>query len=135
MELNTTGLTVNFDSRVPICATRENCSDIFDSHFAAAGFTVEGEMAPTHNTPADAPFVQTLLRCYEAYTGRPGECHSMGGGTYVHYIKGGVAFGAGMPGFVSNLHGANEHICIEDLLIACKIFAQVIVELCCDLNA
>lgn len=135
IEASDTGLTVRFDSRVPICATPENCAKIVESRLAAAEFTVEGGMEPTHHTPADSPFIKTLLRCYETYTGKPGECCSMGGGTYVHYIEGGVAFGAGMPGFVSNLHGANEHICIEDLLTACKIFAQVIVDLCCDLNA
>ena len=135
MELNATGIKVRFDSRVPICATPENCSKIMERRLSAAGFTIEGMMEPTHHTPADSPFVQTLLRCYETYTGKPGACHSMGGGTYVHYIEGGVAFGAEMPGFVSNLHGANEHICMEDLLTACKIFAQVIVELCCDREA
>ena len=54
-------------------------------------------------------------RCYETYSGRKGECVATGGGTYVHDIPGGVAFGAGMPGFVSNLHGANERINITRL--------------------
>ena len=54
----------------------------------------------------------------------------MGGGTYVHDIPGGVAFGAGMPGFESNLHGANERMNIADMLTAIKIFAQVIYDLC-----
>ena len=133
MEADETGLQVRLDSRVPLCATQENCADVLTARLTAEGFTVTGEMDPPHHTPADSPFVQTLLRCYETYTGKPGECRSMGGGTYVHYIEGGVAFGAEMPGFVSNLHGANEHIRVDDLLTACKIFAQVIAELCCDL--
>lgn len=134
MEADDQGIQVRFDGRVPMCATKENCADVLTQRLAAEGFKVEGEMEPTHHTPPDSPFIQTLLRCYETYTGNPGECCSMGGGTYVHYIEGGVAFGAEMPGFVSNLHGANERICIDDLLTACKIFAQVIVELCCDLD-
>ena len=44
--------------------------------------------------------------------------------------EGGVAFGAGMPDFASNLHGANERINIRDSLTACKIFALAIAELC-----
>lgn len=135
MELDGQGVRVRFDGRVPICATKENCADVLTRRLAAEGFAVEGKMEPTHHTPADSPFIQTLLHCYETHTGKRGECCAMGGGTYVHYIEGGVAFGAEMPGFVSNLHGANEHICIDDLLTACKIFAQVIAELCCDLDA
>ena len=132
MEADETGMQMRLDSRVPICATQENCADILTARLTAEGFAVEGGMQPAHHTPADTPFVQTLLRCYETHTGKPGECHAMGGGTYVHDIPGGVAFGAEMPGFVSNLHGANERIRVDDLLTACKIFAQVIAELCCD---
>ena len=58
----------------------------------------------------------------------------MGGGTYVHDIPGGVAFGAAMPDFESNLHSANERMNIKDMLTAIKIFAQVIYDLCtCDI--
>ena len=53
-----------------------------------------------------------------------------GGGTYVHDIPGGVAFGATMPGFDSRLHGANERIRVSDALTASKIFALAIVKIC-----
>jgi len=33
---------------------------------------------------------------------------AIGGGTYVHDIEGGVAFGAEFSGEVNNMHGANE---------------------------
>jgi succinyl-diaminopimelate desuccinylase len=56
----------------------------------------------------------------------------MGGGTYVHHIEGGVAFGAHMPDFDTRLHGANERMHVEDMLTACKIFAQVICDLCAE---
>lgn len=42
----------------------------------------------------------------------------------------GVAFGASMPGFVSNLHGPDERVHVGDLLTAAKIYAQVILALC-----
>lgn len=129
-ELNEEGFSGQYDSRVPICATEENCKAAADRALAACGFTVEGEMDPPHHTPAELPFVQQLLRCYEHYTGLKGECLSMGGGTYVHDIPNGVAFGCGMPGFNSNLHGANERACVKDLLTAAMIFAQCIVEIC-----
>lgn len=130
LDINETGLTGRFDSRVPLCANDQNCRQRVEAAFAKHGFTCTGEMTAPHHTPADSPFVQTLLKCYEQYTGEKGECLAIGGGTYVHDIPGGVAFGAAMPGYQTNLHGADEHIPIQDLLTAAKIYAQVIVDLC-----
>jgi len=78
----------------------------------------------------NSEFVKTLLSAYESYTGRKGECVSMGGGTYVHELKNGVAFGASMPGTDNRMHGADEYAVIEELIVSAKIFAQVIVDLC-----
>lgn len=130
LNLDEKGVTGRFDSRVPICANEENCKKVAEAAFAKYGFTCTGEMLAPHHTDAGSPFVQTLLKCYEQYTGEKGECLAIGGGTYVHDIPGGVAFGPVMPGFVTNLHGPDEHMSIRDLLTAAKIFAQVIVDLC-----
>jgi succinyl-diaminopimelate desuccinylase len=124
------GCEGSFDSRVPLCATEENCRAAAEKRFAEAGFGFSGVMRPPHHTPGDTPFVEAMLRSYELYSGRKGECLSMGGGTYVHDIPGGVAFGASMPGFESNLHSANERMKIDDMLTAIKIYAQVIFDLC-----
>ena len=125
------GLRGQFDSRVPICATEENCRKVFEKLASGHGYTVEGGMRGSHHTPADSPFIQTLLRCYEQYTGQPGQCLSMGGGTYVHDIEGGVAFGPGMPDFDGHAHGANERADIDALLTASMIYAQVLFDMCC----
>ncbi len=130
MQITETGFSGSFDSRIPMCATQENCKNVAERRFKDCGFCISGEMEPAHHTPGDSRFVKTLLTCYEHYTGLKGECLSMGGGTYVHDIPGGVAFGAGMPGFKSNLHSANEHISIENMLTAAKIYAAAIAELC-----
>ncbi len=87
-------------------------------------------MRPAHHVPADSDFVRTLLDAYESYTGRKGECLSMGGGTYVHGLENGVAFGAAMPETDNHMHGADEFALIDELLLSAKIFAQVIVDLC-----
>ncbi len=124
------GCEGSFDSRVPLCATEENCRGAAEKRFREAGFDFLGNMRPPHHTPGDTPFVEAMLRSYETYSGRKGRCLSMGGGTYVHDIPGGVAFGAAMPDFVSNLHSANERMNISDMLTAIKIYAQVIFDLC-----
>ena len=130
LELNDTGLSGQFDSRVPVCANEDNCKAAAEAAFAKFGFAAEGGMQAPHYTPADTPLVSTLLKCYEQYSGGQGECLAIGGGTYVHDIPGGVAFGCAMPGFNGNMHGADEHTCIADQLTAAKIFTQAIIDLC-----
>jgi len=95
-----------------------------------AGFTIKGALESPHHVSADTPFLGILAKCYEQYSGRKSQCIAIGGGTYVHDIPGGVAFGASMPGFVSNLHGPDERVNVADLLTAAKIFTQVIIDLC-----
>ena len=74
--------------------------------------------------------LETLLKIYEAYTGRKGACVSMGGGTYVHDIEGGVGFGCAFPEVDKRMHGPDEFVRICDLLISGKMFAQAIADLC-----
>lgn len=131
MDWTETGCAAQFDSRTPLCANEENCKAVAERALGDAGFTVEGGMTPPHHVPASSPFVSTLLDCYTAYTGAADpKPIAIGGGTYVHDIPGGVAFGCAMPGFVSNLHGPDEHACVADLLTSCKIFALAIARLC-----
>ena len=132
LEFSDTGMTGRFDSRVPLCATEENCLNAARAAFEGKGFTFEcpeGQGKP-HHTPADSAFVKTLLKRYEEYTGVKGECLSTGGGTYVHDIPGGVAFGCTMPGFDTHLHGADERVKVEDLMLSAKMFAHIIIDLC-----
>ncbi len=130
IDFTETGAQGLCDCRVPVCANEENCKAVADAAMTAAGFVPEGEMIPPHYTPAEGAFIQTLNRCYETYSGRQGGCYSMGGGTYVHDVPGGVAFGVVMPGVDVHMHGANERIPVEDLLTAVKIFAQAIADIC-----
>lgn len=124
-------LSGQFDCRAPLCADDANTRMAAERVLRAEGFEISGNMHAAHHTPGESVFVQTLLRCYETYTGKKGECRYTGGGTYVHDIPGGVAFGAGMPGFNTNLHGANERMNVRDMITAVKIFALAVAELCC----
>lgn len=130
MDWTESGMKARFDSRTPLCATEENTLLAAKHALSEHGIALEGHLTPAHYVPEDSDFIQTLLRCYERYSGRVGACLSMGGGTYVHNIPGGVAFGANMPDFVSHLHEPDECISVSELLTACKIFTQVIIDLC-----
>lgn len=133
MTLTETGFTAKFDVRFPICANEENCKKACEASFAKHGIAVTGDpdMTTVHCVPGDSALVKTLLECYSAYTGvadpRP---IAIGGGTYVHDIPGGVAFGCDFPGFDPKMHAADEQASIQNLLLSCKIFTQAIAVLC-----
>ncbi len=133
MALTETGFTAKFDARVPLCATRDNCALACEAALGKHGIQVisDGEMTHVHMVEADSPLVTTLLHCYETFTGtQDPQPMAIGGGTYVHDIPGGVAFGCQFPGFDPKMHSANEQARVEDLLCSAKIFALAIVELC-----
>ncbi len=130
LEITETGLEGYFDSRTCLSATEENCLNVARAAFEGRGFTFEGAQGAPHHVPADSPFIKTLLKRYEEYTGLKGECLSTGGGTYVHDIPGGVAFGCSLPGFDSHLHSADERVRISDLMLSAKLFAHIIIDMC-----
>ncbi len=131
LSVTDTSIDGTFDSRCPICSNNDNVLNVVKARMADAGLTLENDsMRAPHYVDGDSDFVRTLLRAYETYTGRKGECLSMGGGTYVHDLKNGVAFGAAMPDTDNHMHGADEFAYLDELLVSAKIFAQVIVDLC-----
>ena len=133
IKLEDTGFRAVFDSRVPVCANKENCADVCEAAFEKCGIKVFSgkEMMPAHEVEADSPLVQTLLKCYSDVTGvADPQPIAIGGGTYVHDIPGGVAFGCDFPGFDPKMHSANEQASVENLLKSAKIFALAIARLC-----
>ncbi len=131
IEMDDESLDASFDSRCPICGNDANVVEPIRAKLAAHGMTLENKnMTPPHHVDGNSDFVKTLLNAYEMYTGCEGYCEYTGGGTYVHDLKNGVAFGAAMPGTDNRMHGADEFAVIDELVASAKIFAQVIVDLC-----
>lgn len=131
-DFNEEGFSGKYDSRTPICANDENMAQVAKKALEGCGFTVTGnEMRAPHHVDANLPFVQTLLKVYEDYTGNKGEAIAIGGGTYSHNIEGSVAFGCELPGHEYHIHGADEVNSIEELLLGAKMFTQVILDMCC----
>ena len=131
LKITETELSGEFDSRCPLCANEENTLKPAKAAMEKEGFVFSTEsMSPPHHVSGESEFVKTLLKAYEHYTGRKGECLAIGGGTYVHDLKNGVAFGASMPETENHMHGPDEFAVVKELLTSAKIFAQVIVELC-----
>ncbi|MBQ9946507.1 MAG: Sapep family Mn(2+)-dependent dipeptidase [Clostridia bacterium] len=122
----------SLDLRCPLCANEENVKNVIRNKFAEKGFSFVGEpsMIPVHFVPEDAPVIKTALKVYEEYTGLKGECLAIGGGTYVHDIEGGVAFGIEFHGTDYRIHGADEFAVIDELLLTAKMYTAIIYELC-----
>jgi len=130
LHLEANELRGEFDGRTAIGANQENTCDVLIAAMAARGMELTCRHRPEHYVPADAPIVTELLKCYEQYTGHKGEPLAIGGGTYVHNLKNGVAFGCAMPGVDNRLHGADEFAIVDDLILSAQMFAQAIADLC-----
>ena len=71
-----------------------------------------------------------VLQCYTDVTGKPGKAFAIGGGTYVHHLKNGVAFGCADLEVDNRMHGADEFVEIECLKQCVVIFAEAILRIC-----
>ena len=119
------------DIRFPLDRTKAEISDNICGKLREAGFDIDScEGVEPHCTDENSGFVQALLRVYERVMGEKGYCIAIGGGTYVHEIEGGVAFGAEFPNEDGRMHCPDEFITTENLLKNAEIMAEAMVELC-----
>ncbi len=120
-----------FDCRAPICCNDENLTEKVRERLRAAGLEMEeGGMTPSHYVSPDSEIVTKLLESYELYFGRKGEPLVTGGGTYVHHLERGVAFGCEVEGVDNRIHGDDEFAQIPVLTKSARIFADAIIRLC-----
>lgn len=120
------------DVRFPCCADLAFVEKTERASFGRAGCEFLGYMGDEpHCVDENSEFVKSLLRVYERVEGEKGCCIAIGGGTYVHNVEGGVAFGAERGGSDYHMHGADEWITVDELLRDAVLFAEVIAEICC----
>lgn len=119
------------DIRFPVCTEVSSVVSGLSAALEAAGVrygkNIEEE---PHIVPEDSELVQKLLKAYSDIEGEPGHCIAIGGGTYVHDIDGGVAFGVERGDTDYHMHGNDEFIGEEELLRDAVMFAYAIAELC-----
>ncbi len=131
LDFDSASLKGTFDSRVPICGDDSNVTAVVAAGMQEKGLTLEeGAMTPPHHVPAESEFVQTLLASYEKYSGMKGEPRAIGGGTYVHDLERGVAFGCMSDDVDNHMHGDDEFMLVDVLVMSAKIFADAICKLC-----
>lgn len=119
------------DIRYPLNTSKEIIIDTIQNIMIENGYQPTILMAENpHHTDENSKFIKTLLDIYSSETGNKSYCKAIGGGTYVHNIDGGVAFGAEFPNDENNMHGDDEFIKLDSLMINCKMFARAIIEIC-----
>ena len=118
------------DIRFPTCESVESLRKKLSAALSGIGFEAEIGGVEPHCVPADSLFIKELLGAYESVTGKEGKCLAIGGGTYVHGIAGGVAFGCEVDGEDNRIHGADEFIRDDALVENAKIFAEALYRVC-----
>lgn len=119
------------DIRFPTCIDLQTVKDkvvlALESHKLKYEIILGEE---PHIVSEDSEFVKQLLSVYEKIEGEKGKCIAIGGGTYVHNIEGGVAFGAERGDTDYHMHGNNEFITTDELLKDTVLYAHAIAEIC-----
>ena len=129
--LNDKEIGGTFDARTCVSATEENTTAVVNAAFAAEGFADNGaKLNPPHYVPKDSELVKTLLETYTQVSGEVREPLAIGGGTYVHHIENGVACGCADPCVDNHMHGPDEFVLIDQLVMSAEIFALAILKLC-----
>ncbi|WP_049962653.1 Sapep family Mn(2+)-dependent dipeptidase [Ruminococcus sp. HUN007] len=124
-------LEFRIDVRYPESGNKEDIISKITETVAPAGFELITDIASLpHSVDENSDFIKTLLGVYERESGLKGYCKAIGGGTYVHDIEGGVAFGAEFPGEENNMHGNDESVSLDSLRLNAKIMANAIYEIC-----
>lgn len=83
-----------------------------------------------HYVDKNDVLVKTLYNVYLKHTNdQVNKPYTIGGGTYAKVMKKGVAFGPVFPGRKDVVHQVDEHILIDDALLAAVIYLEAIYEL------
>ncbi len=120
------------DIRFPVSFTVADIEDKLHAGLDAAFAVSCDNCVEGHHVPEDSPFVQTLLTVYEQETGEEAHGLAIGGGTYVHGIPNGVAFGVEFPGVDNRIHGADEFIGVDELQKDARLIACAIATVCAE---
>lgn len=92
-------------------------------------YQVISDSKPHFIDPSDE-LVTTLYEIYKKYTNDyVNKPMTIGGGTYARAMSKGVAFGMLFPGRPDVVHQADEHVYIEDLVLATAIYAEAMMKL------
>ncbi|AGA69343.1 dipeptidase, putative [Desulfitobacterium dichloroeliminans LMG P-21439] len=130
IELSENNLRFVLDIRYPVTFTQEQILTPLQEQAEEMGLNIKVlSHQKAHHVPKDSPLVEALLKAYADVTGLEAYAFAIGGGTYAKVLPQGVAFGPLLPGEPEVIHCADEYIAIDSLVLACKVYAQAILNL------
>lgn len=133
IKVDETKSEIELDLRIPVSYPAADLAAILEKTAAAYGLTYEEfDHVPALYVPKESDLVQTLMAIYQNKTGDKAQPLTSGGATYARTMKNMVAFGAHFPNTKSLAHQANEGIVLAELFQAIDIYAETIVQLCCE---
>lgn len=124
-------LKIGFNLRVPINTKFELIEDKFSSickEFNNVYCEFTGKKDPLYISK-DSYLVKTLCKIYNKATNSNIEPIAIGGATYARAFDNIISFGANLPGQKDMCHQTDEFISIDNLILACDIYAKTIYEL------
>ena len=123
------------DARFPKSTTGDAITERLGALAAEYGCALKPGRAvvPFYVDPS-SPEIQTLVRCYNEYTGRDTKPFTIGGGTYARHFKNAASFGPEeptleTPAWVGQMHGPDEGASEEQLKLSLKIYIYAIAQL------
>lgn len=122
------------DCRFPKSTTPDDICIQIQKRCAEYGIAFEEvHRGACHYVSPEIPEVQTLMACYERWTGKNAEPITIGGGTYAKRFPCAVAFGPEddepLPEWAGPIHGPNEAVSEQKLQTALKIYISALLEL------
>ena len=124
-------LKIGMNLRIPINTTISEIEKSFENlckNYSSINF----ETTSTEDflyVPKDDKLVQTLCRIFNEETNSNAEPIAIGGATYARAFKNCISFGPNFPGHKDMCHQTDEFVEIDNLVLACKIYAKAIMEL------
>lgn len=125
-------LKIGFNLRVPINTKFEVIEEKFSEickNFNNISCKFSGKKEPLY-VSKDSYLVKTLCQIYNEATNSNAEPIAIGGATYARAFNNFVSFGANLPGQKDMCHQTDEFISIDNMMLACKIYAEAIHKMC-----
>lgn len=130
LNIQESNLVLGMNLRIPIHTTidfiKENITASLPSSMAVS---FSGEKKALY-LPKDNWLIQTLCEVFHKTTGLDATPIAIGGATYARAFPNFVSFGSNMPGNKDMCHQIDEFISLDNLMLATKIYANAIYELC-----
>ncbi len=124
-------LKIGMNLRIPINTPISDIEDIFNrlcSNYSNLNFETTSTEDFLH-VPKNDKLVKTLCKIFNEETNSNAEPIAIGGATYARAFTNCISFGPNFPGHKDMCHQTDEFVEIDNLILACKIYAKAIIEL------